>query len=111
MSGPRSIGTILLACGTLLALGGCTRTSDGSLVADSRIPMPNMNIPSVDPMVPSWMRRNPQPEQVANNFPPAPQGEQPRPRRTAKPPVVRSNSGNLACENKTEGGRVRMVCQ
>lgn len=111
MSGSRSIGTILVACSALLTLAACSRTSDGTIVADSRIPVPDMTIPSVDPIVPSWMRRKPQPEPVATHFPAAPQTEQPRPRRKAQPPVVRSSSGNLSCENKTEGGRVRMVCQ
>jgi hypothetical protein len=112
MSGSRNIGTILVACGALLTLAGCSRTSDGSIVAVSHIPVPDMTIPSVDPVVPSWMRRKPRPEQVAVNFPAPPQTEQPRPRRRkAQPPVVSSNSGNLSCENKTEGGRVRMVCQ
>lgn len=110
-SGLRSIGMLVFACSALGALGGCSRTSDGTLVSDNSLHMPNMSIPSVDPVVPSWMRRSPQPEVVAQNFPPPPESEQARPRRNAKPPVVRSNSGALSCENKTEGGRVRMVCK
>lgn len=70
-----------------------------------------MMIPSVDPFVPSWMRKKPQPEPVAANFPSPPETEQQRSRRKTQPPVVRSSSGNLSCENKTEGGRVHMVCQ
>ena len=111
MSGSSSIGTILVACGALLALAACSRTSDGTIVADSRIPVPDMMIPSVDPIVPSWLRKKPKPEPVATNFPSPPAAEQPRSRRKTQAPVVRTKSGNLSCENKTEGGRVRMVCQ
>lgn len=111
MSGSRSIGTILVACSAFLTLAACSRTSDGTVVADSRIPVPDMTIPSIDPIVPSWMRKKPQPEPVAQNFPEPPHTEQPRPRTKTQPPVVRSSSGNLSCENKTEAGRVHMVCK
>lgn len=111
MSGSRSIGTIFVACSAFLTLAACSRTSDGSIVADDRIPMPDMTLPSVDPIVPSWMRKKPQPEPVAANFPPVPETERPRARAKTSPPVVRSSSGNLSCENKTEDGRVRMVCK
>jgi hypothetical protein len=111
MSGSRRIGMIVIACGALWTLAACSRTSDGTIVADSRIPVPDMTLPSVDPLVPSWMRKKPKPEPVAATFPPAPETEQPRARRKTQPPVVRSKSGNLSCENKTENGRVHMVCQ
>lgn len=103
----------MLIGGLAFAPAGCSRTSDGTIVADNPVSMPNFDMPQMS--VPSWMRRQPaEPEPVAANFPPPPVVEAAGPpptRRKARPPVVRSGSGSISCENKTEGGRVRMVCQ
>lgn len=114
----------VLACCSLLAAGGCTRTSDGSVVMK--------NPPSLNLSVPSFMRfgtarEEPRPVATAAAFPPPP-APPPAARTTQRrvvPPVKawkasgvrapfkRSDpSKPLTCRNEPgQGGRVKVVCQ
>ena len=103
---------VVVAGSLLLPLGACSRTSDGTIVMDKPVALPSLNIMPTKPLVPSWMRPK-QPEvqdAVASNFPPPP-AKKTSARRKVRPPVVTTSSGNLACKNVSEGGRVRMVCE
>jgi hypothetical protein len=101
---------VVMAGSLLLPLGACSRTSDGTIVADKPIALPSLNLKPVK--MPSWMRKKPEPDPaaVAANFPPPP-AKKAAPRRKVRPPVVTTSTGNLACKNVSEGGRVRMVCK
>ena len=104
---------VVMAGSLLLPLGACTRTSDGTIVAENPIALPSFSLVPAKPLVPSWMMRKkpePDPAAVAANFPPPP-AKKTAPRRKVRPPVVTTSSGNLACQNVSEGGRVRMVCK
>lgn len=105
---------IVLAGSMLLPLGACSRTSDGTIVVEKPVALPSLNIAPLKPTLPSWMKRKaPEPEPVpaaVQNFPPPP-ARKAAPRRKVRPPVVASGSGNLACRNVSEGGRVRMICE
>lgn len=105
---------IVVAGSMMLPLAACSRTSDGTIVMDKPVALPNLHLPSAEPLIPSWMKRKPEPApvSVAQNFPPPPENEKKAaPRRKARPPVVATGSGNLACKNVSQGGRVRMVCE
>jgi hypothetical protein len=106
------IGMIVVAGSMMLPLGACSRTSDGTVVMDKPVALPSLNLAPAKPLIPSWMRRKaPEPVAVAQNFPPPP-AKRTAPRRKVRPPlVVTSGSGDLACKNVSEGGRVRMVCE
>jgi hypothetical protein len=112
MFGTRRIAMVVMAGSLLLPLGACTRTSDGTIVVEKPIALPSLSLMPVKPLVPSWMRKKPEPDPaaVAANFPPPP-AKKTAPRRKVRPPVVTTSSGNLACQNVSEGGRVRMVCK
>ena len=112
MTGSRKLATMAFAGSILLPLAACSRTSDGTIVADNPVVLPSLNLMAVKPFVPSWMRKKPEPEpaDVAANFPPPPV-KRTAPRRKPRPPVVTTASGNLECRDQTDGGRVRMVCQ
>ena len=112
MTGSRKLATMAFAGSMLLPLAACSRTSDGTIVADNPVVLPSLNLMAVKPFVPSWMRKKPEPERadVAANFPPPPV-KRTAPRRKPRPPVVTTASGKLECTNQTDGGRVRMVCQ
>lgn len=102
---------MITAGSLLLPLAGCSRTSDGTIVVDKPAALPSFTLMPVKPIVPSWMKRKPDPEPVVEpNFPPPPANETSAPKRKTKPPVVTSGSGNLACRNISQSGRVRMVC-
>ncbi len=104
---------IVVAGSMMLPLGACSRTSDGTIVVDKPVALPSFNLMPDKPLVPSWMRRKKpeaDPAAIAANFPPPPV-KKTAPRRKVRPPVVTTSSGNLACKNVSEGGRVRMVCQ
>jgi len=104
---------IVVVGSMMLALGACSRTSDGTIVMDKPVALPSLNIPTMKPEFPDWMKRKtpePAPAATARNFPPPPETKA-APRRKTRPPVVTSGSGNLACRNVSEGGRVRMVCE
>lgn len=102
---------IVVAGSMMLPLGACSRTSDGTIVMDNPVALPSLNIAPMKPGLPSWMKRKePEPVPVAQNFPPPP-AKKTAPRRKTRPPVIASGSGNLACKNVSEGGRVRMVCE
>lgn len=108
----RRIGMIVVAGSLLLPLGACSRTSDGTVVMDKPVALPSLSLMPMKPLIPSWMQRK-KPEDapvVASNFPPPPARKVAK-RRMARPPVVATGSGKLDCENVSEGGRVRMVCQ
>ena len=101
---------IVVAGSMMLPLGACSRTSDGTIVMDKPVVLPSLNIAPLKPVLPAWMKRKaPEPGPVALNFPPPP-AKKTAPRRKTHRPVVKSGSGNLACKNVSEGGRVRMVC-
>lgn len=105
------IGAIMLAGGMLLSLAACSRTSDGTIVANNPMPLPKLDLAPTKPFGPAWMNRKPQqPEASAVTFPTPPETRTPQ-RRKTQPPVVASNAGKLECSNVSEGGRVRMVCQ
>jgi hypothetical protein len=111
MDGILRIGMIVVAGSMMLPLGACSRTSDGTIVVDKPAALPSFNIMPAKPLIPSWMKRKaPEPVYAARNFPPPP-AERTAPRRKTRPPVVTTGSGNLACKNVSEGGRVRMVCE
>ena len=112
MTGSRKLATMAFAGSMLLPLAACSRTSDGTIVADNPVVLPSFNLMAAKPLVPSWMRKKPQPQpaEIAANFPPPPV-KKTRPRRNPSPPVVTTASGNLECTNQTDGGRVRMVCK
>ncbi len=101
---------IVVAGSMMLPLAACSRTSDGTIVMDKPVALPSLHLPSAEPLIPSWMKRKPEPVPVAENFPPPP-SKRAAPRRKTRPPVVTSGSGNLACKNVSEGGRVHMVCE
>ncbi len=100
---------MLVAGGLLLPLAACARTSDGTLIVPKTPPIPSVNLEPAKRFVPSWMKADAPEPVVANNFPPPP-AKAAVPRRKAKPPVLTTKSGNLACRQVGEGGRVRMVC-
>lgn len=104
---------MMTAGSLMLPLAACSRTSDGTIVAERPVALPSFNLMPGKPLVPSWMKREPEPEPVVEpNFPPAPARKAAAPRRKTKPPVVvTSGSGNLACKSVSESGRVRMVCE
>lgn len=111
MTGLLRIGAMITAGSLLLPLVGCSRTSDGTIVVEKPAALPSFNLIPVKPIVPSWMKRKPDPEPVAEpNFPPPPASRAAAPKRKTRPPVVTSGSGKLACKNVSQGGRVRMVC-
>lgn len=112
MVGTRRVGMMVVAGSLLLPLGACSRTSDGTIVMDNPVAIPdfNLNLMPAEPLVPSWMRRKrPEAASAGQNFPPPP-AHKTAPKRKARPPVVQTSSGKLACKNVSEGGRVRMVC-
>jgi len=104
---------MMTAGGMMLSVAACSRTSDGTIVVDKPAALPSFNLMPVKPLVPSWMKRKPDPEPVVEpNFPPPPAKKAAAPRRKTRPPVVvTSGSGDLACKNVSQGGRVRMVCE
>ena len=105
---------IVVAGSMMLPLGACSRTSDGTIVVDNPVALPSLNIAPMKPVLPSWMKPKapePAPVATAQNFPPPPATRKTAPRRKTRPPVIASGSGNLACKNVSEGGRVRMVCE
>lgn len=105
------IGAMMVAGGMLLAVAACSRTSDGSIVVDTPVDLPGLNLVPPKPAVPSWMKfKSAKPEPVGTNFPPPP-ATKAAPKRKAQPPLVKANSGKLECKNQTENGRVRMVCK
>jgi hypothetical protein len=113
MAGILRIGMMVVAGSMMLPLGGCSRTSDGTVVMDKPAGLPSFNLAPGKTLVPSWMKRKapePEPAAAAQNFPPPP-AKRTAPRRKARPPVVATGSGKLACKNVSEGGRVRMVCE
>jgi riboflavin biosynthesis pyrimidine reductase len=111
MAGILRIGMIVVAGSMMLPLGACSRTSDGTVVMDNPVALPSLNLKVPKPQLPSWMKRKePEPVVVAQNFPPPPAKKVVH-RRKTRPPVVTTGSGNLACKNVSEGGRVRMVCE
>ena len=102
---------IVVAGSMMLPLGACSRTSDGTVVMDNPVALPSFNLAPAKALVPSWMKRKePEPVVVAQNFPPPPAKKVVH-RRKTRPPVVTTGTGNLACKNVSEGGRVRMVCE
>lgn len=103
---------IVVAGSIMLPLGACSRTSDGTVVMAKPVALPSFSLKPAAPLIPSWMRPKPEPEpvSVAANFPPPPVTRT-APRRKARPPVVATSAGKLACKNVSEGGRVRMVCE
>lgn len=102
---------IVVAGSMMLPLGACSRTSDGTVVMNKPVALPSLNLKVPKPQLPSWMKRKePEPVVVAQNFPPPP-AKKVVYRRKTRPPVVTTGSGNLACKNVSEGGRVRMVCK
>lgn len=103
---------IVVVGSMMLPLGACSRTSDGTIVMDAPVALPSLDMAPMKPALPAWMKRKPEPAPVASaeNFPPPPEKKS-APRRRTRPPVVTSGSGNLACKNVSEGGRVRMVCE
>jgi hypothetical protein len=109
MGGTRGIGLMMVAGGIVLSLAACSRTSDGTIVHP--VVLPKVSLAPATPRVPSWMKwKKSEPEMVvAENFPPPPR-KTPVRRSKPRPPVVTSGSGNLACKNVTESGRVRVVC-
>jgi hypothetical protein len=113
MTGMGRVGMIVVAGSMMLPLAACSRTSDGTVVMDKPAGLPSFNLMQGKTLVPSWMKRRapePEPAAVAQNFPPPP-AKRTTPRRKTRPPVVATGSGNLACKNVSEGGRVRMVCE
>ena len=112
MTGSRKLATMAFAGSMMLPLAACSRTSDGTIVMDNPVALPSLNLMAAKPFVPSWMRKKPEPEpaEIAANFPPPPV-KKTAPRRKPRPPVVATASGELECRNQTDGGRVRMVCQ
>lgn len=113
MTGMGRVGMIVVAGSIMLPLAACSRTSDGTVVMDKPAGLPSFNLMQGKTFVPSWMKRKapePEPAAVAQNFPPPP-ARRTAPRRKTRPPVVATGSGNLACKNVSEGGRVRMVCE
>ena len=112
MTGSRKLATMAFAGSMMLPLAGCSRTSDGTIIVDNPVALPSLNLMGAKPFVPSWMRKKPQPQpaEIAANFPPPPV-KKTRPRRKPSPPVVTTASGKLECTNQTDGGRVRMVCR
>ncbi len=108
----RRMGVAVLAGSMMMPLCACSRTSDGTIVADNPIALPSLDLTAAKPFVPSWIRKNPEPlpADVAVNFPPPP-AKRTAPRPKLRPPLVTTSSGNLSCKNVSEGGRVRMVCQ
>ncbi len=110
MVGMRLICMIVMA-GSWLALGACTRTSDGSIRVETPVDLPGINLAPPKPAVPSWMKfGSAKAEPISSNFPPPP-ATKATPKRKTRPPVVKTNSGKLECKNQTENGRVRMVCK
>ena len=112
MVGTRRVGMMVVAGSLLLPLGACSRTSDGTIVMDKPVALPSFDLMPAKPLFPSWGRRK-QPEvkqaSAAPNFPPPPRKAATK--RKVRPPVVTTPSGDLACKNVSEGGRVRMVCE
>ncbi|HTV67049.1 MAG TPA: hypothetical protein VMF90_00800 [Rhizobiaceae bacterium] len=109
----------VLLCGGALALGGCTRTSDGSLeVANAPAMMPAF-IPGAESnrresrVAVADYRRAP----ASSNWGlqrKAAQAEawKPAPRVATPRPSVGAVASTLSCRNVTDpGGRVRVVCQ
>ncbi len=104
---------IVVAGSMMLPLGACSRTSDGTVVMDKPVALPSLNLMPTKSLVPGWMKRKKREDDTAaaENFPPPPV-KRTSVRRKAKPPVVvTSGSGDLACKNVSDGGRVRMVCE
>jgi len=102
---------MMIAGGLLLSLAACSRTSDGSIRVETPVDLPGLNLAPPKPAVPSWMRfGSAKAEPVGPNFPPPP-APKAAPKRKTQPPVVKANSGKLECRNRTENGRVRMVCE
>ena len=111
MNGMRGIGMVVATGGILLSLTACSRTSDGTIVSDLPMEMPGVSLaPTAPAYVPSWMTRKPREPEAAPNFPPPPETRKGQ-RRKAGPPVIKTGSGNIACENRKVDGRVRMVCR
>jgi len=111
MVGLNKIGAMMVAGGMLLSLAACSRTSDGSIVVDTPVDLPGLNLAPPKPAVPSWMKfKSAKPGPVGSSFPPPP-ATKAAPKRKVQPPVVKANSGKLDCKNQTENGRVRMVCK
>ncbi len=113
MTGLRRIGVTMVAGSALFSLAACSRTSDGTIVANNMpMEMPGLNLaPKTPEFVPGWMRKQPEPDTYDANFPPPPEAENHRSRTKVRPPVVKSGSGKIACENKAVEGRVKMVCK
>jgi hypothetical protein len=113
MVGTRRVGMMVVAGSLLLPLGACSRTSDGTIVMDKPVALPSFNLMPAKPLFPLWGRRKqPEVEQATAagpNFPPPPRKTATK--RKVRPPVVTAPSGDLACKNVSEGGRVRMVCE
>ena len=109
----RRMGMMVVAGSLLLPLGACSRTSDGTIVVDKPAALPSFNLMPTKPLIPSWMWRKQTGTEQASaspNFPPPPK-RRTAPKRKPRPPVVTTASGNLACRNVSEAGRVRMVCE
>lgn len=111
MMGLYRFGTMMVAGSMLLSIAACSRTSDGSIVVDTPVDLPGLNLAPPKPAVPSWLKlKSAKAEPVGSYFPPPP-ATKAAPKRRAQPPVVKANSGKLECKNQTENGRVRMVCK
>ncbi len=111
MAGIFRVGMLLVSGGAMLCLAGCSRTSDGTIVVPQTPRLPGFDMEAGEKLVPAFMKKPKTPEPAGVNFPPPPETETPKPRRKAMPPVVATKSGNLACSNVSDGGRVRMVCK
>ncbi len=114
MIAPRRPVLCAAACLAVLALQGCSRTSDGTVVMPQP-PRMSLSMPKV-PM-PGWMQRRgePEPDPVyAQAFPPPPEEPQsvarPRAVKPMTPRVMRK--AQMECGKEQDAkGRIRVVCK
>lgn len=117
------VPVVALGCSALLAAGGCSRSSDGSVVVNAP--------PRLAFAVPPYLRpdgtgSDVQATVASSSFPPPPAAPAVRgkPRKTVpsvetwkvagvKPPFERADpEAPLTCRNETgDGGRVKVVCE
>lgn len=123
-------GSIAALAAMVLALGGCTKTSDGSIEPIYPVPMPGYNFAALGNV---WGKKEPE----ASNFPAQPAGPKvAAPPARAKGRKIRAANASvpkfsiatkplfeparqpetkappLACRNETsKTGRVKVVCQ
>ena len=69
MTGSRKLATMAFAGSMLLPLAACSRTSDGTIVVDKPVVLPSFNLMAAKPLVPSWMRKKPEPDPSGNAGP------------------------------------------